>query len=165
MVSLKLSNIYETLFPVELVLDRNSLKRDAERRLVGAVDVLRESCGHKTIFRGYDLALRKARPTPPAPHRKLKFPCRKESLPGHYLPLNVQSYYSFLASTLSIEAIVNLAKQHGLPAIALADENNLHGAAELVTAAQGRDKTNPWRQDKSWQFACPALCRIKTGLC
>jgi DNA-directed DNA polymerase III PolC len=53
---------------------------------------------------------------------------------GH-VPLNVHSYYSFLDSTLSIEAIVDLAKRHELPAIALTDKRNLHGAVEFAEAA------------------------------
>ena len=52
-----------------------------------------------------------------------------------YVPLNVHSYYSFLDSTLSIDAIVDLAKRHELPAIALTDQRNLHGAVEFAEAA------------------------------
>ena len=52
-----------------------------------------------------------------------------------YVPLNVHSYYSFLDSTLSINAIVDLAKRHELPAIALTDQHNLHGAVEFAEAA------------------------------
>ncbi len=52
-----------------------------------------------------------------------------------YVPLNVHSYYSFLDSTLSINAIVELAKRHELPAIAVTDRNNLHGAVEFAEAA------------------------------
>jgi len=56
-----------------------------------------------------------------------------------YVPLNVHSYYSFLDSTLSIHAIVELACRYELPAIALTDKNNLHGAVEFaeVAAAAG----------------------------
>ena len=52
-----------------------------------------------------------------------------------YVPLNVHSYYSFLDSTLSIDAIIDLAKRHELPAIALTDKRNLHGAVEFAEAA------------------------------
>ena len=48
----------------------------------------------------------------------------------------MHSHYSFLDSTLSPAAIVQLAKQHGLSAIALTDTGNLHGAVEFVQAAQ-----------------------------
>src|SRR4029077_8459685 len=56
-----------------------------------------------------------------------------------YVPLNVHSYYSFLDSTLSTRGIIDLAKRHGLPAIALTDKNNLHGAVEFsqLAAAAG----------------------------
>src|SRR5439155_7810264 len=52
-----------------------------------------------------------------------------------HIPLNLHSYYSFLDSTLSINAIIDLAKRHNLPAIALTDKNNLHGAVEFAQAA------------------------------
>jgi len=51
------------------------------------------------------------------------------------VPLNVHSYYSFLDSTLSTKAIVELAKRHELPAIALTDRHNLHGAVEFAQTA------------------------------
>src|SRR5262249_47682033 len=53
----------------------------------------------------------------------------------HPIPLNVHSYYSFLDSTLSPEAIIELAQRYELPAIALTDKNNLHGAVEFAQAA------------------------------
>jgi DNA-directed DNA polymerase III PolC len=49
-----------------------------------------------------------------------------------YVPLNVHSYYTFLDSTLSTKAVVELAKRQELPAIALTDKNNLHGAVEFA---------------------------------
>ncbi|MGH2523901.1 MAG: PHP domain-containing protein, partial [Anaerolineales bacterium] len=52
-----------------------------------------------------------------------------------YVPLRVHSHYSFLDSTLSPTAIVGLAKQHGMAAVALTDTGNLHGAVEFVQAA------------------------------
>jgi len=51
------------------------------------------------------------------------------------VPLNVHSYYSFLDSTLSISAIIDLARRHELPAIALTDQHNLHGAVEFAETA------------------------------
>jgi DNA-directed DNA polymerase III PolC len=51
------------------------------------------------------------------------------------VPLNVHSYYSFLDSTLSIPAIIELAKRHELPAVALTDKNSLHGAVEFSELA------------------------------
>ncbi|MEW6159035.1 MAG: DNA polymerase III subunit alpha [Verrucomicrobiota bacterium] len=53
-----------------------------------------------------------------------------------FAPLNVHSYYSFLDSTLSIQAIVKLAQHFELPAIALTDTANLHGAVEFVQTAK-----------------------------
>ena len=53
-----------------------------------------------------------------------------------YVPLRVHSHYSFLDSTLSPTAIVELAKQHGLSSVALTDTGNLHGAVEFVEAAK-----------------------------
>src|SRR5438477_819493 len=53
-----------------------------------------------------------------------------------FVPLAVHSYYSFLNSTLSIQSIVQLAKEHGLPALALTDERNLHGAVEFTQFAR-----------------------------
>ena len=52
------------------------------------------------------------------------------------IPLVVRSHYSFLNSTLSVADVVSLAKQHELPAIALCDQGNLHGAVEFVLAAR-----------------------------
>ena len=76
-------------------------------------------------------------------------PCAKaDSLPNQpdshqskrevsdYVPFRVHSHYSFLDSTLSPTAIVELAKQHGLSAVALTDTGNLHGAVEFVQAAK-----------------------------
>jgi DNA-directed DNA polymerase III PolC len=67
----------------------------------------------------------------------LAAPKRSEggALCTQYVPLNVHSYYSFLDSTLSTRAVVELAKRHELPAIALTDKNNLHGAVEFAQLA------------------------------
>lgn len=53
-----------------------------------------------------------------------------------YIPLRAHSYYSFLDSTLSPVAVVRLAWEHDLPAIALTDTGNLHGAVEFALAAK-----------------------------
>lgn len=53
-----------------------------------------------------------------------------------YVPLNVHSVYSFLNSTLSIDDIVGLAERHELPAVALTDQGNLHGAAHFAQATR-----------------------------
>lgn len=48
------------------------------------------------------------------------------------VPLSARSYYSFLDSTLSIEALVAWAERMGSPAVALADQGNMHGVVELA---------------------------------
>jgi hypothetical protein len=57
-------------------------------------------------------------------------------LPETYVPLNVHSCYSFLDSTLSVAELVQRAKQMGLPAVALTDTGNLHGAVEFYLTAR-----------------------------
>ncbi|HOB99816.1 MAG TPA: PHP domain-containing protein [Verrucomicrobiota bacterium] len=52
------------------------------------------------------------------------------------IPLVVRSHYSFLNSTLSPGAIVELARAGGFPAVALCDQGNLHGAVEFALAAK-----------------------------
>lgn len=52
------------------------------------------------------------------------------------VPLGVRSYYSFMDSTLSPEAIVSWAAQRNLPAVALCDLGHLHGAAAFAAAAK-----------------------------
>ena len=64
-----------------------------------------------------------------------KLATRHPPLATRYVPLNVHSYYSFLDSTLSTRAVVELARRYELPAIALTDKNNLHGAVEFAQSA------------------------------
>src|SRR5204863_4114467 len=66
--------------------------------------------------------------------RRQFLPARSQAA-ASFIPLNVHSYFSFLDSTLSVKAIVELAKRYELPAIALTDKNNLHGAVEFAQAA------------------------------
>src|SRR5262249_13350272 len=68
------------------------------------------------------------------PRRNLQIIIRPKV--ARYVPLRCHSHYSFLDSTLSPTGIVQLAKQHGLSAVALADTRNLHGVVEFVQAAQ-----------------------------
>ncbi len=73
------------------------------------------------------------------PQLKIRVHIQRRSAPARattYVPLRVRSFYTFLDSTLSPGAIVNLAKQHDLPAIALTDIGNLHGAVEFAQAAK-----------------------------
>ncbi len=69
-----------------------------------------------------------------ATHRRPSF--ADSSPAGCCVPLRCRSHYSFLDSTLSPAAIVELAKRHQLPTVALTDIGNLHGAVEFVQAAQ-----------------------------
>jgi DNA-directed DNA polymerase III PolC len=141
LVSLKLSNVYDGRFRLELALERAAQQRDARRRLAGAVDQLRHDRGRGIILRGHDFRLREpARQEAPAPApvrspvvvRVRAAPVR----PMPYVPLCVRSYYSFLNSALSIPAIVEWAERHQLPAVALNDVGNLHGAVEFAVLAR-----------------------------
>ena len=163
MVSLKLSNVYDGVFRVELSLERSAEQHAARRRLAEAVDELRSTRGQEVILRGHDFRLREraagilpaeergdgpagetpaarsnARQRTPAwfvtTQRDLTQP--ESSRISSYIPLRVHSYYSFLDSTLSPTDIVEWAARHDHPAVALTDSGNLHGAVEFVQAAQ-----------------------------
>ncbi|PYK99785.1 MAG: fused DNA polymerase IV/DNA polymerase III subunit alpha [Verrucomicrobia bacterium] len=142
MVSLKLSNVYDGRFHSELPLDLCAQRRGARARLAVVIDELRKSRGQSVILRGHDFRLRDApHETVAAGGARLIRPVsyRRKSEPSHaggYVPLRTHSHYSFLDSTLSPTAIVQRAKQHGLPAVALTDTGNLHGVVEFVQAAQ-----------------------------
>ena len=83
---------------------------------------------------------RRAKSWRPCPDRGKAASIPKANRPakatGDYVPLRVHSHYSFLDSTLSPSAIVELAKQHGMSAVAMTDTGNLHGAVEFVLAAK-----------------------------
>src|SRR4029077_388953 len=108
------------------------------------VDELRHTGGRQAVMRGHDFLLRNV-PTDTAklltlesatkPQVVVRVPVRPVT-PTGYVPLDVHSAYSFLNSTLTIEAIVALAERRGLTAIALADTGNLHGAVEFTQAAK-----------------------------
>ncbi len=100
------------------------------------------SAGRVLSPRAPDLKFRPQSPNPtPTPNRNPTltppslFQSRVRAPRAMFIPLNVHSYYSFLDSTLSIEAIIQLAQKHRIPAIALTDTNNLHGAVEFSLAA------------------------------
>ena len=144
MVSLKLSNVYDGVFRSELPLETAAKNHEARERLAVVVDELRRNKGWSVVLRGHDLRLRDA-PRDIVNERaqpRLQISVRigtPRSTPAKattYVPLRVRSYYTFLDSTLSPAAIVNCAKQHGLPAIALTDIGNLHGAVEFAQAAK-----------------------------
>jgi DNA-directed DNA polymerase III PolC len=141
LVSLKLSHVYDGRFCSELPLEVSAQRQDARARLALVIDELRKMRGHSIILRGHDFRLMNpptdaaAPPTKPEsrPNRRQIAPM-KRAVSG-YVPLRVHSHYSFLDSTLSPTAIVELAKEHNLSSIALTDTGNLHGAVEFVEAA------------------------------
>jgi error-prone DNA polymerase len=146
MVSLKLSNVYDGVFRSELDFETNGRNHAARERLAVALDGLRREKGWGSVMRGHDLRLRDAprdivkEPTAPVPQRTLHFRVVRRSSSASntttYVPLRVRSYYTFLDSTLSPAAIVNLAKQHGMLAVAMTDLGNLHGAVEFAQVAR-----------------------------
>jgi DNA polymerase-3 subunit alpha len=141
LVSLKLSNVYDSRFRSELPLEVSARRQDACSRVAAVIDELRKARGHSVILRGHDFLLRNgprellAKLDVAAPKRsKLQIISRQRAT--SYVPLRCHSYYSFLDSTLSPAAIVQLARQNELPAVALTDTGNLHGVVEFVQAAQ-----------------------------
>jgi DNA polymerase-3 subunit alpha len=141
-VSLKLSHVYDGRFCSELPLEVSAQRQDARARLAVVIDELRKMRGHSIILRGHDFRLMNP-PTDAAvtetrpdsrPNRRQIAPM-KRAVSG-YVPLRVHSHYSFLDSTLSPTAIVELAKRHGVASVALTDTGNLHGAVEFVEAAK-----------------------------
>jgi DNA-directed DNA polymerase III PolC len=143
MVSLKLSNVYDGVFRSELPLETNARNHEARERLAVVLDNLRRDKGWSVVLRGHDLRLRDAprdlvteRQKPPV---QIRFAIKRASPPPcsiTYVPLRVRSHYTFLDSTLSPAAIVGLAKQNGMSAVAITDLGNLHGAAEFAQVAQ-----------------------------
>jgi nucleotidyltransferase/DNA polymerase involved in DNA repair len=139
LVSLKLSNVYDGRFRSELPLDISAERQGARARLAVVVDELRKESGHSVILRGHDFRLRTAPrvalASPSTTHPKSpQIVVRAKT--GTYIPLRCHSYYSFLDSTLSPAAIVQMTKRHNMPAIALTDTGNLHGVVQFVQAAQ-----------------------------
>ena len=143
MVSLKLSNVYDGVFRSELALETGARNHDARERLAATLDNLRHNKGWSVIMRGHDLRLRDA-PRDIVNERtksqlKISVHIQQRNAPARattYVPLRTRSFYTFLDSTLSPAAIVNLAKQNGLSAIALTDIGNLHGAVEFAQSAK-----------------------------
>ena len=141
LVSLKLSNLYRGAYSTELPFLPAAQRRESGARLAAGIDALRKTHGHSVILRAHDLRLRHPpvdllENSPPS-HSAVRIrvaPPRRETLT--YVPLRGHSHYSFLDSTLSPAALVALAKRSGLPAVALTDTGNLHGAVEFVSAAK-----------------------------
>ena len=136
MVSVKFSNLYDGYVRTELPLDTPIRQHDDRRRLALVIDELRNTHGHSVIMRGHDLLLT-GKLKQPAPAEALRPPTPSAvQSKTTWVPLNVHSYYSFLDSTLSPSGIIELASRHKLPAVALTDRGNLHGAVEFVQAAR-----------------------------
>ena len=143
MVSLKFSNLYDGSFGDELPLETGPRQHEAQRRLAETIDQLRHTHGSNVVMRGHDFTLKVQSPSRPNALRPPQFhipnpPSAIRHPPSTIppVPLAVHSFYSFLDSTLSIDAIIALAKRHELPAIALTDRGNLHGAVEFAQAAK-----------------------------
>ena len=144
LVSLKLSNVYAGVFRSELPLETNARQHEARERLAVVLDELRRNKGWSVVQRGHDLRLRdaprdfvKAHAQPAAAIRyQVRRAVRPPVAAPPYIPLRVRSYYTFLDSTLSPAAIVNLARQHGQTSVALTDLGNLHGAVEFAQEAK-----------------------------
>jgi DNA-directed DNA polymerase III PolC len=141
LVSLKLSNVYDGRFRTELPLEVSAQRQEARVRLASVIDELRRARGQSVILRSHNFRLREA------PRELLKQSALRQPTPTRlqivvrpkatsYVPLRCHSHYSFLDSTLSPTAIVQLARQNNLPAVALTDTGNLHGVVEFVQAAQ-----------------------------
>jgi DNA-directed DNA polymerase III PolC len=140
LVSLKLSNLYDGRFRSELPLEVSVQRQEAHAKLASVIDELRHKRGHSAVLRGHDLRLRlppreALDDAPKVPPRRVSIIIRPARVTS-FAPLRLHSHYSFLDSVLSPTALVELAQQHHLPAVALTDTGNLHGAVEFVQAAQ-----------------------------
>ena len=156
LVSLKLSNLYDGYFPGELLLTDSARGHADRRRLATVIDQLRHQRGQDAILRGHDFVLPPptgAKPATPNPKSEIRNPKEIRSPKSEpeaaffppllaprssplAIPLLCRSHYSFLNSTLSIPALLELARQHELPAVALCDQGNLHGAVEFFSGAK-----------------------------
>ncbi len=144
MVSLKLSSVYGGLFAGELDLRCDTPNRERRERAVLAVEAVRQRFGRSAVLRGHDFVLRDG-PSDPTVADPRKGELRSPGRPGArsirqqtYIPLGCHSHYTFLDSTLSPAQIADLAVGAGLPAIAMTDIGNLHGAGEFAAAAAER---------------------------
>ena len=139
LVSLKLSNLYRSVFSAELAILPRSVRRDSNAKLASHIDALRLAHGQGIIMRAHDLRLRlppadALRPAPLEVRVTIRTAPAKLSVTS-YVPLWTHSHYSFLDSTLSPAGIVKAAKERGLSAVAMTDTGNFHGAVEFVQAA------------------------------
>lgn len=162
MVSLRLSNLYDAVVRPELLLELEPVPSGAYRHLARALDEVRERRGRYAVMRGHDLLLRAtASPAEPAPGLPTPKP-NHGSKPRRmrFVPLHVHSYYSFMNSTLTVEEAVARAAGHGLPALALTDEGNLHGAVPFQQAARAAG-IKPILGAKIWVGGEPLLLYVE----
>ena len=147
LVSLKLSKVYNSMVRAELLLDQAAHQREDQRKLASALDQLREKRGKYVVMRGHDLWLKKYKVRKKPEPENLKperFLNENKSKPSsrfphpvpHAIPLHVHSYYSFLDSTLSVEALVDEAVRYDMPSLALTDTNGLYGAVPFYETAK-----------------------------
>ena len=54
-----------------------------------------------------------------------------------WVPLHLHSQYSILDAAASVEGIADKAKELGMPAVALTDHGNMHGAIDFYKACKG----------------------------
>ena len=145
---------------------------EARERLAVVLDELRRNKGWSVILRGHDFRLRDAprdivreRIATPQNQHPFSKPAAAQTTPKsrRMFRLRVRSHYTFLDSTLSPAAIVKLARQHDMPAIALTDTGNLHGAVEFAQAAKhaGIKPIFGTELNVNGQPVA-ALCRIRT---
>lgn len=137
LVSLKLSNVYAGRFRTELPLEQTARQQLARSELARVIDDLRRRKGRQVVLRGHDLILRReAKDYSAKPFTPAKTITLRQTVTHPYVPLRLHSHYSFLDSTLSPADCVQLAAEHGCPAVALTDTGNLHGVVEFAQAAQ-----------------------------
>ena len=158
LLGLRLTNIYSGMASRELPLEGFGAVNDRRRRVTAVVDALKSR--HFSIMRGHDLWLKRTgnrpqpalvagpvarasseattdrvlRERPQAEGSRSSGPSASSSTPPLAL-LNVKSCYSFLDSTLTIPALMALAVERGIEAVALTDPN-LHGAIPFYEAAR-----------------------------
>ncbi len=136
LVSLKFSNLYPGGHAPELPLYPQTRPYEARLQLAEAVQELRQTRGPRALMRGHDLLLEGVRApvrrsAPRAPPR-----VRAITRPVAFVPLHAHTHYSFLDSLLSPRDLVERAAAFGLPAVAVTDRGNLHGAVKVWREAK-----------------------------
>ena len=117
-------------------------RQDARARLAAVVDELRGSTGASVILRGHDFRLRESadRKRIARAGKTIRRSARLNivaSASGHDLRPAARSQLLLVSRFNAFaEGHRELAKQHGMPAVALTDTGNLHGAVEFVQAAK-----------------------------